>query len=866
MEHHPPRLAKKLLIFFSGNANIDDLLGDLDEWFDIHLKDSGVRRARRLYWKQALSLSVSYAIKKRRRDSKANSLSSSTFSIDMLANYIKVSLRNLYQYKYFSLLNSFGLAIGMSISLLLISLYSFVSTYDNFHINKDRIFTVISEQKEGVEESAYACAPLALADKIKAEFPAASDVIPIVKGTGLEVKTSVENIPVRVYYTDPTFFTAFTFPMLQGTSSSLKRPNQVVITEGAARKLFNQDNVVGKTLELTDGTLLEVSGVMKDVPNNSHLTFEMLVSLSTLPDNGLSESSRWTDYRNEFVYVMLNEGGTREQLTAYLSTVEANVYAKSPVKVHFYVQQLEEIAMGPDLMNAIGTKWEATGFLLFAVFAALILLPACFNYTNISIARALRRAKEIGLRKTMGGESSQIFLQFVTETIVITLISLVGALLVFALVRSEFQSMLVAGSTLDLSLTGRMVCMFFGFALLTGLLAGIFPAIFFARLNPVQALKSKVNARGASLRVRKVLTIFQFALSFGFILSLIVFGRQYHYSLNFDFGFSKQNKVDVALQDVPADQFKNAFSALAPVRSISMSSGILGVQSSRTWMHHDDDDSTEVKQMFVDPNFIGGFNLHLIAGKNFPDETWQRERYLVVNEEFVRTMKLGSAAEAIGKVFKVDGQELEVIGVLKNFHFESLNQPMDKFFFRMNPNKYAYANLQVVSTDAFGMFTQMEEAWKTLPTERRFSASFFEDELDEAYDTYRVLLKMVGFMGFLAITISMLGMLGMVVYTAETKTKEVGVRKIMGATAASIAFLLSKDYLRMMVWAVFFAVPVTAFLIDKLLENIQHYSVTLSVWDVLASIVVLVGLGVLTITSQTYRAAMSNPADTLRSE
>jgi hypothetical protein len=363
-----------------------------------------------------------------------------------------------------------------------------------------------------------------------------------------------------------------------------------------------------------------------------------------------------------------------------------------------------------------------------------------------------------------------------------------------------------------------------------------------------------------------VLTIFQFALSFGFILSLVVFSRQYHYSLNFDFGFSKQNKVDVALQDVPAEQFKNTFAALAPVRSISMSSGVLGVQSSRTWMHFGENDSTEVAQMFVDENFIGGFKLGLLAGKNFPGETWQRERYLIVNEEFVRSMKLGRPADAIGRVYTVDGQDLEVIGVLTNFHFESLNQPMGKFFFRMDPKKYAYANLQVASTDAFVMFGQMEEAWKTLPTEKRFSASYFEDELNEAYDTYRVLLKMVGFMGLLAISISMLGMLGMVVYTAETKTKEVGIRKIMGATAAGIVLLLSKDYLKMMAWAIFFAIPVTAFLLDKLLTNIQYYSVRLSVLDVLASVVILVGLGVLTISSQTYRAAMSNPATTLRSE
>jgi hypothetical protein len=283
-------------------------------------------------------------------------------------------------------------------------------------------------------------------------------------------------------------------------------------------------------------------------------------------------------------------------------------------------------------------------------------------------------------------------------------------------------------------------------------------------------------------------------------------------------------------------------------------------------MHYGQNDSAEVAQMYVDPHYIDAFKLTLLAGKNFPDETWHGEQYLIVNEEFIKALKINDPADAIGKVYSVDGRELEVIGVLRNFHFAPLNQPIDKFFFRVDPNRFAYANLEVSSTDAFAMFNQMEDVWKTLPTEKRFSAKYFEDELNEAYDSYRVLLKIIGFMGLLAITISMLGMLGMVVYTAETKTKEVGIRKIMGATAASIVLLLSKDYLKMMAWAIFFAVPVTGFILDKMLEQLQYYSVRLSVWDVGMSIFILASLGLLTITSQTYRAAMANPATTLKTE
>jgi ABC-type antimicrobial peptide transport system permease subunit len=382
----------------------------------------------------------------------------------------------------------------------------------------------------------------------------------------------------------------------------------------------------------------------------------------------------------------------------------------------------------------------------------------------------------------------------------------------------------------------------------------------------MQALKSKVGGRGGSMKVRKALTVFQFALSFGFILSLVVFSKQYRYSLNFDFGFAKANMVDIDLQDVKYEQFKTAYSGLASVKSISFSSGLLGLSGSSTWISAGPNDSTVIAQQFIDHNYIPNFDLKFLAGRNFPDEPWQRERYIIVNEEFVKNYQLRNPLDALGKTYVVEGQELEVIGVLKNFHYTTLNYPIDKFMFRVDPSKYVYANMQVASTDAFRMFTQMENTWKQLPTEKKFVGNFFEDELNEAYVSYRGLIKIVGFLGLLAITISLLGMLGMVVYTAETKTKEVSIRKVMGATIASIAMLLSKDYLKMMAIAIVLSVPLTVFLLGKMLPEIQYYSVTLSVWDVVFSAFILIVLGLITITSQTYKTATTNPASTLRSE
>jgi putative ABC transport system permease protein len=866
MTPQPPRFPQRFLRWFAQPANIDDLLGDLDERFHLNAERSTVAKAKIRYWRDVFSLASSYAIRKRQRDARSGPYSHTYFSYDMLLNYLKISLRSLYQYKYFSILNAFGLAIGMSVSLLLISIYSYVGTYDDFHTNGQHVYTIASTHRDGVEEADYASAPLALAEKIDEEFAGAASVVRIIKAYDNPVKTEKDNIPVKGYYVDPAFLSVFSFDVIQGNAQSLTAPNHVMITESLAGKLFNSTDVIGKTLDFQRGPAMEITGLLKDHPQNSHLSFEILISLASIPESNLARSDRWNNYDFQYVYVLLKEGSAGDDLKRYLDAVSADVYANSTVSVSFIPQHLREIAAGDDRRQAIGVKWEASGFLLFALFAALILLPACFNYTNISVARALRRAKEIGLRKTMGGAKSQIFLQFLTETIVISLLALVGAILIFSLIKAEFQSMLVAGATLDLSLTGKNIGLFIGFAIVTGIVAGVFPALYFAGLNPIQALKSKVNARGSSLRVRKVLTVFQFAISFGFIVCLVVFSRQYRHSVNFDFGFEKKNIVTIPLQDVDPANFDAHFSRLATVSSISMSSGLPGVNASRTWVTTEEMDSTEVAQLFIDEHFIHDFGVTLIAGKNFPDEPWQHEKFIIVNEEFLNHYQIEHPFDALGRTFAVEGNDLEVIGVVRNFNFEPLFYPIGKFFFRMDPSRFAHANLLVTSNDAFTMFSQFENAWKQLPTQRKFEGRYFESQLNEAYSSYLVLIKIGGFLGVLAITISLLGMLGMVVYTAESKTKEVSIRKVMGASVASITFLLSRDYLRMMIWAILFATPVTAYLLNLIMPKIQYYYAELSFWDILLSSLILLTLGLSAITSQTFKTALTNPAATLRSE
>jgi putative ABC transport system permease protein len=872
--HQPPKLARKIFEWYCGHAKVEDLLGDMDEWFYENLKTKSSATAKLIYWKHILVLMFSYAIKKRKRDARPGHYSTSTFSFDMLRNYIKVAVRNLYRFKYFTIVNAVGLAIGMSISLLFITLFAYVNTFDDFHTNGSRIYRVLTSYKNGLDQYDMASAPPLVGDRLKTELTGIESVTRITSNFFGDVVLNNIHVPLRGYYTDPEFLSIFSFELEKGNvHEALKKPNSIVITHEAEEKLFGSENALGKTIEISKRGSFEITGVLKKLPMNTHLAFESLVSYETLPqkEHVVNYETPFS-YGLDFVYILVQDEDKLDNLNQYLEKLSKEISQTSGEEIDYYLQALSEITPGRDLAmltGGLGPQWDYPSFYIFGTICLLILLPACFNYTNISIARAMKRAKEIGLRKTMGSQQQQIFFQFIAETVVVTMISLVGALILFFFVRGEFKSMMIGASQLDLSITWTTAGFFILFAIFVGILGGTAPALYFARLNPIQALKNQSSTKIFSgMWMRKSLTVFQFALSFGFIVALVVFARQYRYSMNYDFGFQKENILDVELQKADPDLFASEFSKLSSVQRISFSSDVLGLHPSQgdTWMQYENKtDSVKISEVFVSPGYIENIGLKFLAGTGFPEGRWNSEQHLIVNEQFLKKFQIATPADAIGKVVRVDKQDLQIIGVLKDFHFSSLREPITCFAFRTDPSRYRIANLKVSFIDAYTGITTMEKLWKSMGNEEKFEANFFDDQINGAYESYTFLLKIIGFLGLLAISISLLGMLGMVVYTSESRTKEVGIRKVMGASVRTITLLLSRDYLTLMGLACLLALPITMWIVDQML-SMQFYHVTISISDVLLSLFVLFALGLLTIGSQTYKTAMTNPADTLRGE
>jgi putative ABC transport system permease protein len=860
----PPRLARFLFDWYCGAARVDDLRGDMEEIFEKNVQRRGIFRARMLYWRQVISLLTSYAVRTRKKNAEVPAFARAAW-LPLLNNYFLVGLRNLARQKYFTIINIAGLAIGMSISLLFITLFISVTDYDEFHENKDNIARIITTR----DDKTFASAPEPLAEKLKAEFAGAGDVIRIGRYLFTSEPQERQEVYVQGYFVDPAFLSAFTFPLLSGDpATALNEPQSIVLTEKSARKVFATTDVLGKVIKMGRHGDFIVKGVVRDYPANSHLTFDALASYSTLDARASAEKEKgWQQFMDHYVYLKLPVKTDIGALQQFLDRAAAQAEQIDPGHhTSFEIQKLTDITPGPELEDQVGPQWSYLSFAIAGALALLILLPACFNYTNISIARALKRSKEIGLRKTLGGMRLQIFLQFLMETVLVTLLSLIGGVLIFIVIRGEFRSMMVHAAALDLSLTFERLMWFVAFAILTGLVAGAIPAIHFSRLNPMEAIRNAASNKTMSgARIRKGLTVFQFALCLSFILALIIFGKQYKYAMNFDLGFDRENILDVQLQQVDPNVFATAFQQLSPVQEVSMSSGVMGHGVPGTWTHMEGkSDSTETYFMHIDGAFIANMNVELLAGRTFTKDE-PVDRTAIVNESFLRRFGFNGPAEAIGERVVVDHIPVEIVGVIRDFHFWQLHAPVAPFFFRYNPDKLRVANLKITSSEIQATLLELERTWRKISEGRPFVANFLDDETAGAFSNYIVLLKIFGFLGLLAISISCLGLLGMVVFNAESRIKEVGIRKVMGASVWGITYLLSRGYLKLMLIAAVFAIPV-AFLLDKFLSGLNYYRVSITVFDILLGVAIMFVLGVGTMASQTVRAANTNPAETLKYE
>lgn len=871
----PPRWAQQLLSWYCRPDLLEDLQGDLNEYFHRNVKSAGVKKARLIYAIDVLKFCRSYTI---RKPGFPNFIQP-----NMLASYIKISGRSILRNRLFSTINIAGLAISMAVGLLMIGLLSDMYQYDKFHINHDRIYRVVSQYRylDQEDKSLYASTSLRAAKAIDESVPGIEEMAVLYRGFEGDIKSGQQTIPLSGFWAGGSFFSVFTFPMIAGDpATALAKPYSVVLTVTSAKKLFGNTDPLGKRLIRAGQTSDEeytVTGVIKDIPVFSHVRFDILASLGTreLTQKGNPNEMSWGNMWNTYVYLLLPEGADPENIQRTLTKVslkESKAIENTTIKLA--LQPMSEIALGEDLNNSIGPVMTNSSVRVIGILSVIVILSACFNYTNLSIARSLRRSREVGIRKMVGALKTHVLGQFMVEAIIIALFALTLSFALFVLLKPYFLSLNNQYSEmLLLDLSPRTILYFFLFAILVGILAGLFPALFFSRLNTIQVLKNISPVRGfRSAGIRQGLIVAQFTISLMFIAATITGYKHYKHVLAFDLGFETENMLNIELYDNKADLLKKELSEIPEVKGVSSSSIVtsLGNYFGTTIKYTDPLDSAFVHYSAIDEHYLSLHGHKLLAGRNFSSQnktTGTDE--VIVNEKVLKRFNIGDhrPSNAIGEFITLNGKKMRIAGVVKDFHYgKSIDNEIKEFIFRFSPDGGRYINAKIISMDWPATLSKIQTAWKKIDTVHPLEATFYDDQIEQSYSDFSARIKVIGSLSFLAICIASIGLLGMVVFTTEIRLKEISIRKVLGATEATLVFMLSRGFFTLMGLAVLIALPATHFFFTGYVLEEYAERAPLALSELTVGVVSELGLALLLVCSQTLKVARTNPADVLKNE
>ncbi|RAK00189.1 ABC-type antimicrobial peptide transport system permease subunit [Larkinella arboricola] len=871
----PPRWAQKLLRWYCRPDLLEDLEGDFNEYFERNLKTKGARRARFIYVLDVLKFFRPYTVRKP---------SFLTFFIHwlMLGSYFKTSRRSLVRNKLFSAINIIGLAVSMSVGLLVIAFLADLFAYDQFHEKKHRTYRLLT-RNELADKTVmnFASTSLKAGFKLRETIPGVEDVALIRRGFYSDARVNDETvIPLEATWADGSFFKVFTFPLLKGNpATALNEPYSLVVTEKTARKLFGDADALGKTVRF-DTLNYTVTGVLKDIPKLSHLRFEALVSLPSVlgqkadSDGGILD---WGNIYQNYVYLTVPENANLQAIQAGLDQLSRAENARlDRQKITLSLQPMDDIVFGGRLSNEIGVSIPTPVAWVLVGLALVVILSACFNYTNLSIARSIRRSREVGIRKIVGALKTHVLGQFMAESVIISVMALVLSFLLFLLLRTQFMALAPQlADVVSLELSPWLLLYFLLLAIGVGLAAGFLPALFFSRLQAVQVLKDASSLRVfRHVNMRKTLIFTQYTFSLIFITTTLIGYKQYRGFLSFDLGFTTENILNIRMQGNKSTLLKKELAEIPAVSQIATSRMITSLGSlygaTLKYKEKDKQDSAKVWINFVDENYLPLHRHRFLAGTNFKNRpTSGNETEVIVNEQVLKRFNLAdrNPSKAVGKQVIMDDKPLTIVGVLKDFHYGTMDQKIEPTVFRYSAEESGgYLNVGIQSDDYPAALASIESAWQKIDRVHPLDAKFYDDQIEDAYRQFEVMVKVIGFITFLAICIASMGLFGMVVFTTETRLKEISIRKVMGASEGSLIFQLSKGFLLLLVMAALVALPVTYFFFDQFVLTKFVYHQPIGVSELVISVLVVMALAFLLIGSQTLKAARSNPAKVLKNE
>ena len=851
----PPKLAERILSILSTSRKIG-VLGDTEEEYRMILLEKGRFRADMWYAWQIIK-PLPFFIR-----------STLYWRFIMFKNYFKVTFRNIKKHTIHSFMNISGLSIGLACSLLIMIWVQHELSYDRFHENTDRLHRVVYSSDDG--ELHGGCLPGPLAAYLREHFPEFNCTTGF-RPWGAKIAFDDKSFSSIGSYVDPSFFSMFSFPFEKGESkTALSHPYSIVITKNLAAKLFGgDDDPMGKNVSYDSGVSenipLTVTGILKDIPQNSHIQFDFLVSFEIIHD----WMKTWRN-KNVFAYVLLGKNVMPEEVNQKISGVlKAHEH---DVNLNLYLQPIKRVHL-----HALGGGGRITYVYIFSMMALLVLFIACLNFINLSTAQSEQRFKEIGVKKVVGSSRFQLIMQFLCESMILSLLSLLLAVFIVVLFLPSLNSML--GTQIVFKCTPNLVLSIIGIVLLTGAVSGSYPALFLSSFHPVPLLKGNAGkltkGKSRSPLFRKTLVIMQFVLSVGFIGCILFINQQLHHMRNKDLGFDKENILVLKATRgflEKASTIKQELLTHPRIRSIA--SSLLRIDtwessdfsSAFSWSGKTKEIEGLIGQNWVDFDFLKTLNLEMAEGRFFSRKfSSDSTDAVILNETAVRIMNIN---EPLGKeFFFVPGSPNErkktIIGVIKDYHTESLHQEIRPVVLELGGGSNVYIKLQkgyISETIRY-----IDRRIKEIVPGESFDYTFLDEDLDNLYKNEQLLDKLVRYGTLLVLLISSVGMFSLASFSIVRRTKEIGIRKLLGASGFRIMFMLTKDLMNMIFLSIVAAWPIVYLLMKKWLDNFA-YRISLSIWIFLLSGLMALVIAMLTISYQSIKAATANPIDSLRYE
>ncbi|MFD2933667.1 ABC transporter permease [Spirosoma flavum] len=879
----PPRWSEKLLSWWADPNSQEEVQGDLLELYAYWVETVGQRRAR---WRYSLSV---LKLLRPLAKPKLSAPYSTPFSLSpaMLRNYIKIAWRNLVLNKAFTAINSVGLAVGLATCLLIVLFVSHELSYDRYYAKADRIYRMIIHGQVGGKEINAAQGSVPIGPTLARDYAGVEAFTRLNQEGTFIVKHNQESFKEEhVVFADSNVFETFSIPLLKGNSkTALTEPNTIVVTETIARKYFGEHDPIGQTLTLGTRGLFQVTGVCQDVPSNTHFHYDMFGSLRSiqLRETWLTSSI--------LTYIVLRPGYSADDLSAKLPEltkkyigseiqglfgVSLTEFTRKGNGVDFQLQPVTSIHLHSDLESEIESNSDIKYVYIFSIIAVFILLVACINFMNLSTAGSAGRAKEVGIRKVLGSVKQQLVWQFLSESVLLTFIALLVALGIVAAALPSFNQL--AGKQFGFSalMSGWMLPGILLACLLIGLLAGSYPAFFLSAFKPISVLKGTIRAGFRSGWLRNTLVTTQFVVSIGMIVGTIVVYQQLHFIQNKKVGFDKDQVL--ILHDTYAlgqknSAFRDELVKLSQVLDVTQAGYIPAGPSNSSndgFQPENGADKTTIyreKNYYIDEHYLPTLGIRLAQGRNFSKAYPSDSTAIVINEAAVKRFgwknPVGQRIWTVGNGSPGSHRLYTVIGVVKDFHFESMHQHIAPLVMFSGADKYQMA-LRIRTADVPGLLKTIEQRWKT-QTDNPFSYSFLNERFNRVYQSEQRVGQLFGIFAGLTVFISCLGLFGLAMFTAQQRTKEIGVRKVLGASVASVVALLSKDFLKLVVIAIVIASPLAWYAMNRWLQDFA-YKIDLDWWVFALAGFLAIAIALVTVSFQSIKAALMNPVKSLRSE